>query len=117
MISCVQILATFSTFWFINIITVDLSFLAFSLFLSLSTIARRQLYRIRYTGATVHKYLCGCCRSHRWRRILTSRDEILALRSSLHLELRNTAPTLSNHHQRRQSHAASDGRWYAGYGI
>ena len=35
------------------------------------TIVRRQLCPIRCTGATVHKYPCGCRRSHCCRRILT----------------------------------------------
>ena len=60
----------------------DLSFLTFSSFLSISTITRRYLCPIPCNGATVHKYPCRCCRTYGSRRILTSGDEILALRRS-----------------------------------
>ena len=68
----------------------------------LSTIARRQIYPIRCTGATVHKYPCGCCCSHRCRRNLPSREESLANPGTP--QLRNTAPAPSNHHQRHRRH-------------
>lgn len=47
---------------------------------------------------------CGCCCSHRCRRVLT----ILALRCSPP-ELRNTAPTPVSHYQRHRLHGASNG--------
>ena len=60
--------------------------------------------------------LCGCCCSHRCRRILTFGEEILALRSSATSQHRNIAtPTTANHHQRRRRHAAANDRWYTGY--
>ena len=55
--------------------------------------------------------LCSCYRLHRCRQILTSGEEILALRSSATSQHCNIAtPLTGNHHQRHRRH----NRWYAG---
>ena len=52
---------------------------------------RRLLYPIRPTGVTICKYLCGCCRLHRCRQVLTSWEETLGAP-----QLRNSAFRLAS---------------------
>ena len=104
---CCDTFPTFSTFSSFQPFNQHHSFFIFPITYSSSANARRSLYTIRCTGATIHNCFMWLLSLHRCRQILTSREEILALR--------NSSPAPGNYHQRYQGHG--HGQCYAGYGM